>query len=58
MWIPKNKWKNEKIIDWVDIGLTKTDLWVRIPDQPKGDSQYVEQTNKQSIKQTTSPVLN
>jgi len=37
MWIPKEKWNGEKILDWVD--LSPTDIWVSIPDKTeKGET--------------------
>jgi len=41
MWIPKEKWQGQKILDWVDIGETKKDIWVSIPDETKGEQYAV-----------------
>lgn len=55
MWIPKNKWQQgQEILDWVDIGSTKSDVWVSIPDQPKGEQHEV--TNKRNLEAIPSPL--
>lgn len=56
MWIPKEKWQGQEILDWVDIGTTRKDIWVSVPDT-KGDT-HVEQTDTTAIKHNPSAVLN
>ncbi len=54
MWIPKERWKGEEILDWVDIGEAKKDIWVSIPDKTKGEQHAV--ANKGTRETISSPL--
>ena len=51
MWIPKEKWQQgQEILDWVDIGETKKDIWVSIPDEMKGEQhEVINKRNREAI---------